>query len=254
MIDFFNTTVTGARHSATGKPCQDASLTWHDEANDITIAVVSDGHGGERYVHSDRGARFACEVALDVLKEMAADTGFALEELFKPANLHQLTGCIVSQWMGRVEAELNGESSETYGCTLIAYLKRGEQWMAMQIGDGSFVVQNADGEWMQPIPWDDRCFLNMTTSMCDRDAAAEFRFASSIDTGEIGAAFLVTDGIDGTLGKDSDLYDFFQQILNDMKNEAKGCAYVQELMPEILDHFSRVGCGDDMSIACVFNH
>ena len=65
-----------------------------------------------------------------------------------------------------------------YGCTLMAYVQTPTYWFAFHIGDGKFVTVHNEGngiEFRQPIPWDERCFLNKTTSLCDSHVLEEFR-------------------------------------------------------------------------------
>ena len=124
------------------------------------------------------------------------------------------------------------EWEKTYGCTLIAALRTPSYWLAFQVGDGKCVAintspydrsQQPDDQWelahidvaqerglriSQPIPWDDRCFLNKTTSICDTDALSRFRCCyGGIDTAPV-AIFLGSDGIDDSFGEEENLYNF----------------------------------------------
>lgn len=253
MVKCFNTTVTGARHIDIGKECQDASLSWHSEDSDLTIAVVSDGHGGEQYVNSARGSELACEIALNTLRELAESEGLSLLEYVTPESLHQLSCCIVSRWIMAVEEERGEDDLNTYGCTLIAYLQKGQDWLALQIGDGCFSFQSEDGIWSQPIPCDDRCFLNMTTSMCDKSAADEFRFATSREFGPAKNVFMVSDGVSNTFDDEEKLHGFFQHLVCDINQDPNGFEEVRQLIPDILSYYSRIGCGDDMSLIFLTN-
>ena len=61
MIQCYNFSCQGESHKADEKPCQDASFSAvYDDG--LAIAIVCDGHGGERYFRSDVGARMATEV------------------------------------------------------------------------------------------------------------------------------------------------------------------------------------------------
>ncbi len=61
MIDSFNFSCQGESHKSTEKPCQDYSRS-HVTDNETGIAIVCDGHGGERYFRSQTGAELAAEV------------------------------------------------------------------------------------------------------------------------------------------------------------------------------------------------
>ena len=66
----FHVTCLGASHVKKGKPCQDYSLSWQSEDKTTHVAIVCDGHGGDTYVRSDRGARLAAEIALRCIRNM----------------------------------------------------------------------------------------------------------------------------------------------------------------------------------------
>jgi len=90
---------TGASHLRRGAPCQDASgsIGFHDAGGQpIQVLVVSDGHGGSRYVRSDVGARLACAVAMreveQALSAARVDAPGALEE-WRASSTAPLSAC-----------------------------------------------------------------------------------------------------------------------------------------------------------------
>ena len=67
MIDSYSFSCQGESHKADNKPCQDASFSAvYDDG--LAIAIVCDGHGGERYFRSDVGSRMATEVISESIK------------------------------------------------------------------------------------------------------------------------------------------------------------------------------------------
>lgn len=235
-----NHSEAGASHVAGGVECQDSSLSWRSPDGRHAILAVADGHGGERYVNSARGAATACQVALGVLREFCSQP--------EPRLIPNVVRSIVAQWVGR----LRGDGPiETFGCTLIAYAQTPTCWLGLQIGDGRFVTLCQDRKWRQPIKWDDRCFLNETTSMCDADAATEFRTVFVRTATPPAAVFLCSDGIDMTFGHGRQLYRFYRHILNSIAEEGED--EVRRQMPEVLWHYSAVGSRDDMTLALCRN-
>ena len=59
----FSLSQQGKTHVDRGVVCQDYSDTFSDESN--AVIAVSDGHGSENFVRSDRGSKYACEAALE---------------------------------------------------------------------------------------------------------------------------------------------------------------------------------------------
>lgn len=62
----------GFSHKTKDIVCQDFAVSDDSDPNRI-ILCLSDGHGSAKYFRSDRGSRFACEVAMDKLKSFVND-------------------------------------------------------------------------------------------------------------------------------------------------------------------------------------
>lgn len=147
----------------------------------------------------------------------------------------------------------NGMLEKIYGCTLMAFVMTNDYWFSFQIGDGKIVFFNKGEHGMeahQYIPWDDRCFLNRTTSICDSDAASEFRFAYCGNGTFPEAVFLGSDGIDDTYGDGDKLTDFYIRLYKEIATSSPN--KVKKTLESDLPRISRMGSQDDMSIACVF--
>lgn len=206
----------------------------------MAILAVADGHGGDPYPNSATGARLVCDVALNMLRE------FCTRTLSKPgdAEIERLCHSIVANWTIAVNADARGDV-QSYGCTLIAFAITPAFWVAVQIGDGRLCLLNHRGKWRQPVPWDDRCILNLTTSMANEDAALSFRHSCGVRRPK--AVVLCSDGVDGTFGSGKLLYNFYTRILRSVYDE--GFAQVRAQLPHVLSHYSAVGSRDDMSLA-----
>lgn len=186
----------------------------------------------------------------------------------------QLFGSIIFEWNARVlvhasqnpisESEKEGleerwikdfeekrSLEKVYGCTLIVYAYTPRFWFAFQIGDGKCFACNENGNWSEPIPWDDRCFLNKTTSICDSDAIDEFRYCYE-GTGEYPIAMILgSDGIDDSFGAEENQENFYVQILKSIAKSGRDAtlAEIKTTLPQL----SKIGSQDDMSIAMVFD-
>lgn len=146
----------------------------------------------------------------------------------------------------------NGQSLEkVYGCTLILYVQTPEIWFAFQIGDGKCFSFDSDGQWSEPIPWDERCFLNKTTSICDSSAIDEFRYCFEGDGKFPIAVILGSDGIDDSFGAEENQANFYIQILKFLAKS--GIEATENEIKTTLPQLSKIGSQDDMSIAMAFN-
>lgn len=140
---------------------------------------------------------------------------------------------------------------KTYGCTLMCYVYTNFFWFAFHIGDGKCIAFDDNGSWFEPIPWDEKCFLNKTTSLCDSSAIDEFRYCYCGDGNKPLAVFLGSDGIDDSFGETENMVNFYVQVLKLINKEGLeiALANIQETLPQL----SKIGSKDDMSIACVFD-
>lgn len=255
----FSSSVPGSSHTAIGKECQDRSLCYSDPITGLTVAIVSDGHGGEAYTHSARGASLACQCTIEVIKECLLGSNAGQQHIVWPTFFTAL----YTRWRNAVEADIEhgGDTSLTikaYGCTLLCYLQlvppdhdQPALWAAFQIGDGRCCFFDNDAHWHQPIPWDDRCFLNYTTSLCDYAPIPEFRYCCGTLDDMPHAVFLGSDGIDDTFGCEDLLYNFYQHLYDEAL--VIGEPQVVQQLPNVLTHYSEVGSHDDMSVAAIIN-
>ena len=141
---------------------------------------------------------------------------------------------------------------KTYGTTLMCYVQTDDYWFAFHVGDGKCIVFNHAGQWSEPIPWDDRCFLNKTTSLCDTDALDEFRYCYQGDGEFPVLVFLGSDGIDDSFGETTNMVNFYAQVAKMLAKESpeESMSTIESTLPEL----SAKGSQDDMSIACVYDN
>jgi serine/threonine protein phosphatase PrpC len=294
-MEHFHFSCQGESHKATNKVCQDYSYSNVCE-NGMTIAVVCDGHGGQRYFRSDVGARIAGEVtvknvsffvdnieeSLFLNKPYTAATAIATQvsnSEFNKENavdkaFRQLFSSIIFDWTTQIQKhaaenpvsesestnlkeewvndfEQGNSLEKVYGCTLMVFVIMQNYWFAFHIGDGKCYAFNDNGRCYEPIPWDDRCFLNKTTSLCDVQAIDEFRYCYQGDGQFPMAVFLASDGIDDSFGVEENMINFYVQILKHIKNSSKEEVYseITSTLPEL----SKIGSQDDMSVSILYN-
>lgn len=284
----------GESHKATDKPCQDCA--YAESSSGLSLAVVSDGHGGERYFRSDRGSKLLVDITVKAIKkfvEEVSENVFANAEFtcFPCTNaelpsahkaLMWLFSSIICQWNNAIvqdameydltewekkhveekylkefetkRGDVNATFEKTYGCTLMVYVQTAKYWLAFHIGDGKAVfLQNHSMavECEQLIPWDEKCFLNKTTSICDSDALNEFRYCYEGNGHFPIAVFLGSDGMDDTYGDGEKLHNFYINLYKQVKRSGEDM--VKRMLRSSMPEISRLGSKDDMSIACVYD-
>jgi serine/threonine protein phosphatase PrpC len=84
-----------------------------------------------------------------------------------------------------------------YGTTLIAVVMTEKFWFTFQVGDGKCVVLYEDGTWALPIPWDESCIFNVSSSICDDNSFGKFRYWFGWRKGKDGSCEEYGRGVDG---------------------------------------------------------
>ena len=146
-----------------------------------------------------------------------------------------------------------------YGTTMLAAAITEKYWFAIQIGDGTclalFDENNDYSEFKQinqPIPDDERCFNNITTSICDSDSYLEFRH--SVGTKLPKAIFLGSDGIENSFSCDNrkqelqSLQNFYIDLIKDFSEDPtkeKRNENLSEKLKNLTEEYS----GDDIAVA-----
>lgn len=270
MKDYYSFACTsiGYSHIGSGKVCQDYSLYYQGDM--FSVIVVSDGHGSSDFTRSDRGSKYACEVAVEaVTKSFREFSQDELEnEFHRDDVVTQLCKYILMRWNSLIDEDvrnnpftdeevekvsdkyktryLKGESVEhAYGCTLIIVVITKDFCLAIRNGDGQCVSVDRNGEFTTPIPWNDNCEFNVTTSLCDHDAINNFRYyyTANLPAG----IFIGSDGVDDSYTSVEELYNLYRSVCMKALNEGEDSVtdYIEMLLPEI----TRRGSTDDVSIA-----
>ena len=143
---------------------------------------------------------------------------------------------------------------KTYGCTLMCFARTKSYWFAFHIGDGKCVALSVDSgriESSEPVPWDEKCFRNVTTSLCDPEALDKFRYCyGGKDTLPL-AVFLGSDGIDDSIPDPADMANFYVNILKLLGRYSEADA--KKELDDTLPALSRRGSKDDMSVVCCYD-
>jgi serine/threonine protein phosphatase PrpC len=233
-------------------PTVDGSPGW--------VAAVSDGHGGRRYVRSDRGSRIATRLAVELLAAAAAEAGPGVP----PASIVAAAmPKLVDAWRHEVLEDVRREpftdeeatrsgaaaiASEpliAYGATLLLLLSRGGDIALGQLGDGDVIVRAATGG-CRPIPGDDRLVGGETTSLCLPTAEHDFRFTEFSAEDEVDLVLLATDGYANSFADEQ----WWPVVIDDLAR------FLTDHGPDVLDRElpvwlgeSAVVGGDDVTVA-----
>lgn len=169
------------------------------------------------------------------------------ENPFREAEMVNVSEKYKKRYMPEDVSERRAEKA--YGSTLIAYAVTEKFSFGIQIGDGKCVVIDQDGTVSEPIPWDENCQMNVTTSICDSDASDEFRFFVTPE--KPSAVFCGSDGIDDSYANEEEMYALYRSILKIFVEHGieVGKSEIKEYLPVL----TKKGSGDDVSVALIMD-
>jgi hypothetical protein len=262
MSIFFTKTSIGYSHVTTNKRSQDFSASYNDEER--TIVTACDGHGGNVYIRSHLGSKFASNAVIDVLREIERT---AFHKAKKEAVIENIRLNILCRWnafaeghlaknpirmsevTGLTEAEilsLRKNPIKAYGTTLNSAMILGSKLICASIGDGGcFLVKS--GVVIPAFTEDeDEPVANITYSLCQDDAFSHLSVAVHELTAYDGAVVCT----DGMINPYQNLSNFSSGLI------APAIATLNAGKSKSLEAFvsevgASLGTGDDVSLGIV---
>jgi hypothetical protein len=291
---FIGNSVRGASHIRNNKPNQDA-IAWlpclptqnkeheRDGPDQIIkamplIVAIADGHGSERHIHSDRGARFAVDTAVSVLEKFIYEHNGDSPTSIKRIAQQLLPNLLVRNWKELVNRDLEAlktidtsiTSSDTteeninnsqpqisdryieYGTTLLAVAITDSYILYVQLGDGDVLTVLPTGEVTRPLPTDANLIANETYSLCEPQAQDNFRIRlqmlEDISVEKIPLLIMLsTDGYSNSYKTDDDFF----AVAKDYTEMAHkyGLDQIGEHLETWLNEVSEGASGDDITLA-----
>jgi len=268
----FGSTVRGATHKRKQKPNQDAIGWWSASNGRIrsrqvvetqlpVIVAVADGHGGEVYARSARGAQLAVNCAIKLLSEVLTTlrTNPVSHSLLKREAEGRLARDLVQRWLAAVDQDLKREPApgsteearRLYGTTLLVAAVMDEFMLFVQIGDGDIRIVTAEGEVHAPFSHHNRMLGNETYSLCMKEAwkHALVHF-QMIGQRPPALVLLATDGYSNSFSTAAD----FDRVGTDLLNviHAEGVAKTAARLTQWLQATTEEGSGDDITLGVIY--
>lgn len=250
---------TGAAHRRRGVPCQDASgrLGFHDaDGNPVQVLVVSDGHGGARYVRSDVGSQLACAVALREVERALAPLSVSRDGTLEDWShwlASVLPGRITALWREEVHRHWQSDAGSDavgftpvpYGATLGVLVLTPFWWGHTGLGDWDLVRVDANGDGAllseePPLGLRGEATYSLCLDRAERCFVARAAARGLPEGPEPFALLLSSDGLRKSCASDADFLTLARYLVGLSQGEELAAA---------LDHISARGSGDDVSVA-----
>lgn len=134
-----------------------------------------------------------------------------------------------------------------YGATCLLAFLCGNFLYLMQLGDGDIRVHK-NGKFIAPMPVDGRLCCGVTTSLCDDNAVANIRDCV-MELDNVRYCWLSSDGVLNSFCDEESFNAFISTVRKEYVVESRS-AFIDEIK-DYLPKLSRLGSGDDLSIACI---
>ncbi len=248
--------VQGYSHKVNNRICQDAFDIFQNEH--CVIVSVADGHGSAACPYSDEGSQMATSVAIEICKELCANGDEVYDLLATELSMH-LPKRMETRWKERIRKHHEQESREEvdnipllYGTTLLVLVITKHCVASLQIGDGDIlsVYENAETTWfIEP----EKQTGTETYSMCHENAWKYIRTKIVPVLPDMPVMFLLsTDGYKESYEQVDGFLEIGKDYMNVLKKNGKEA--VESVLASWLDSTSLEGCGDDITLALVYNN
>jgi len=258
----------GSSHLRNGLPNQDSFEKWAGPDGSVAVLAVSDGHGSAVHFRSEIGSRMGVEAAVHALREtplpvpdahpraVAQSIVLAWREAVR-AHLEanpftdQEWAKLPPKEVAQAKAAISANPTVAYGATLMAVLAAADEILYLQLGDGDILCVDQNGGTTRPMPEDSRLIANQTTSLCQPNAAEDFRSAHfRLSQGQPPALILVSsDGYANSFQSDQDFLRVGPDYLELLRQY--GPEKVEAQLDKILPEASRKGSGDDITLGFI---
>ena len=286
----FGTSVQGASHVRSNRPCQDCSAIRSREFasfkkgrikesyagldNETVLLSVADGHGSDSCPLSDRGAEIAVDVFCDIMAEFCFKYRDNMEALRTYLNREadtRLAKAIDSEWkkrvlndhnrlvnIGRREKVLGPDGNpdkegicKLYGTTLLGLVMTKDFNFAFQLGDGD--ITYIDNTGAKPVLEIEKILGVETHSLSKRDSwkSAVTRVINRDTEESMPFMYMITsDGMANSFISETEFHKNCYGYFEAIKEH--GAEQVEKQLVDWLSETSKMGCGDDISAVIAY--
>lgn len=262
----FHRSLIGSRHRRLNQPCQDASGTASCTSKNglpVSLIVVADGHGGERYQYSDIGAQLVCSEAINLICAYLAQQSLYpdndlldqrqliwLRETFPELLRRHWLECIARDWQDRSTPDVY--NPYLYGTTIGLVIMTPFWFAYTGIGDWDLTLIHSDGRreiLSEEIKVEGA--NEITESLAQQDATKKMAARTAlISNREVVMPFylaLSTDGIRKSCFTDIGFLEIINYLALQYDPDNPNCQ--DGYQDADLNRISKEGCGDDISLA-----
>ena len=265
----YGISVRGASHIRKGKECQD-SCRVERLSDSAAVIAAADGHGSDSCPFSRIGAGIAVEVFCSSMKEILESfdgSSYMLRSYLSREGNMKIPESIETEWKRRVmldhirsgreplvsDPESAGADGvyKLYGTTLLGLLITAEFAFAFQIGDGDIVLVSRDG--VQYAVESEKILGVETYSLSSAGAWKKSAVSVFPSPAQDRLPYMYILSTDGMANSHKSQKDYEKTCMDYYEIAVKyGFGMVSSGLEGWLSETSRLGCGDDITLAIAY--
>ena len=250
-VSVFSKGVVGYKNRIRNKSSQD--YLSYENFDEGIICTIADGHSGEFFTFSHKGARFACESAIEITKKYINEDIDNISSLLQN-NKIQMDIC--DKWRAFVEEDFKENLPRAYklnyfkyGTTLLVSVITYKYKLFLKLGDGDILI-NKNNEYKKILYTHKN---NIVDCIAEENAynKMQYKVEESDDLDKNYSMIMYSDGFENSFfSKEMMIKDLNTTIKKYKKN-----IFTKMLLEKSYDNhlweLSKVGSYDDISIIIV---
>lgn len=251
-ISIFSKDVVGYKNQIKDKSSQDyLSYEIFDEG---IICAIADGHSGEFFTYSHKGARFACESAIEIMKKYMKEDRDNISNLLQK---NEIQKNICNKWRYLVDEDFKENLPRVYklnyfkyGTTLLTVIITHKYKLFLKLGDGDILIKK-NNEYKKIL------FTNKKNIIVDCVAEEnaynkmQYKLEEIDDLDKTYSIIMYSDGFENSFFSKEMMIKDLNETIKSYKKNIFTRMFLEESYKKYLWELSKKGSYDDISIIIV---
>lgn len=251
-ISIFSKGVVGYKNQINNKSSQD--YISYEKFDEGIICAIADGHSGEFFTYSHKGARFACESTIETIKKYMKEERDNISNLLQE-NKIQMDIC--NKWRCLVDEDFKENSPKVYklnyfkyGTTLLATIITDKYKLFLKLGDGDILIKK-NNEYKKILITNKENIIVDCIAEENAYNKMQYKLEKIDDLDKTYSIIMYSDGFENSfLSKEMMINDLNATIKSYKKNIFTRM-FLEESYKNYLLELSKKGSYDDISIIII---
>ena len=249
----FNKRIVGYKHKLKNKLCQDYCL--YEKLDKGILVTIADGHSGDYFIFSHRGAKLACRAFIDVMKNYInnnEDNFFSMSQLLCKKVIQRE---IYNEWRKLVFNDFFSIIPRVYkidyfryGTTLLGMYINEDYKLFIRLGDGEILTRK-NYTFEKVFATNRKLFVD-TMSQKNSFNKIEYKISKTNKNNDM-PIVMYSDGYENSFKSYKDMVKDINDTIYKYENNVFTRMNLKKNYCEYLDNLSKNGSKDDITICFV---